>query len=83
MADTTSVKIDVETRDRLKALAEGSHMTVKEYLAGLAAREENARGLDTATAVFRRVISEPGIAEAFDTEFGGLSTSELTTPRAA
>ncbi|MER5916711.1 antitoxin MazE7 [Streptomyces sp. NPDC001982] len=82
MADT-SVKIDEETRDRLRALADGRHMSMKEYLAELALREENARRLETATAVFRRAINEPGIVEAFDAEFGGLPPAEPGTPRAA
>ncbi|MFJ5265020.1 antitoxin MazE7 [Streptomyces sp. NPDC088387] len=82
MADT-SVKIDEETRDRLKALAESSHMSMKEYLAELAVREENARRLETATAVFRRATGEPGIREAFDAEFGGLPAAASGTRRAA
>lgn len=82
MADT-SVKIDEETRDRLKALADGSHMSMKEYLAELALREETARRLETATAVFRRAISEPGVMEAFDAEFGGLPPARHDTARAA
>jgi hypothetical protein len=71
MADT-SVKIDEQTRDLLKTQADGKHMSMKDYLAELAQREENARRLQTATAAFQRVINEPGIADAFDAEYGGL-----------
>lgn len=68
--EDTSVKIDKETRDRFKALAQGKPL--KDYLADLAKKEENERALDSATAVFRRVIAEPGILDRFDADFGGL-----------
>lgn len=68
--DDTSVKIDKTTRDRLRRLA-GSR-PLKEYLADLAAKEEQEQALDTATAAFRRVLSEPGILDRFDADFGGL-----------
>ncbi|MEU3618887.1 antitoxin MazE7 [Streptomyces sp. NPDC006872] len=82
MADT-SLKIDDETRDLFKALADERGMSMKEYLADLARREETARRLETATAAFRRVINEPGLVEAFDAEFGGLPTVPRDTSRAA
>ncbi|MGW1786969.1 antitoxin MazE7 [Streptomyces sp. NPDC002143] len=82
MADT-SLKIDDETRDLFKALADERGMSMKEYLADLARREETARRLETATAAFRRVINEPGLVEAFDAEFGGLPTAARDTSRAA
>ncbi|MGI5440587.1 antitoxin MazE7 [Streptomyces shenzhenensis] len=82
MADT-SVKIDDETRDLFKALADDRGMSMKDYLADLARREETTRRLETATAAFRRVINEPGLVEAFDAEFGGLPTVTRDTPQAA
>jgi hypothetical protein len=82
MADT-SVKIDDETRDLFKALADNRGMSMKDYLAELARREETARRLETATAAFRRIIDEPGLVEAFDAEFGGLPTVPRETSRAA
>lgn len=84
MAETdTSLRIDTATRDRLRALADDSNMSVKDLVAELTAREENARRLSTATAAFRRAINEPGITNAFDTEFGGLPTGTPNIQRAA
>ncbi|MET9623772.1 MULTISPECIES: antitoxin MazE7 [unclassified Streptomyces] len=71
MADTT-VKIDDTTRDRLKALADGAGMSMKDYLAQLAVEKEHERQLDTATAAFRRALAAPGVADRFDADFGGL-----------
>jgi hypothetical protein len=80
--DDTSVKIDRETADRLRALA--GDQPLKHYLADLAKKEELERALDTATASFRRVIGEPGILDRFDADFGGLPTpAPHETPRAA
>ncbi|MEU1409797.1 antitoxin MazE7 [Streptomyces sp. NPDC005728] len=82
MADT-SVKIDDTTRDRLKALADGAGLSMKDYLARVAEEKEHEKLLDTATAVFRRVIGEPGILDRFDADFGGLPLAAHETPRAA
>lgn len=83
MADT-SVKIDDITRDRLKALADGAGMSMKDYLAKVATEKEHEMLLDTATAAFRRVIGQPGILDRFDADFGGLpSAAAHETPRAA
>ncbi|MER6409355.1 antitoxin MazE7 [Streptomyces viridosporus] len=71
MADTT-VKIDTETRDRLAAVAAARGTSVRALLARLAVQEENQLKLGEATAVFREVTTAPGIAEAFDRDFGGL-----------
>ncbi|MEU2744318.1 antitoxin MazE7 [Streptomyces sp. NPDC007095] len=78
----TSVKIDDTTRDRLKALADGAGLSMKDYLARLAEEKEHGKLLDTATAVFRRII-EPGILDRFDADFGGLPPVTHETPRAA
>jgi hypothetical protein len=83
MADT-SVKIDETTRDRLKALADGSGMSMKDYLAKVAEEKEQEKLLNTATAAFRRVIDEPGILDRFDADFGGLPPAVAhDTPQAA
>ncbi|MFD9794198.1 antitoxin MazE7 [Streptomyces sp. NPDC059070] len=71
MADTT-VKIDTETRDRLAALAADRGQSMRSYLAELAREQENQVKLGRATAAFRAAVSQPGIAEAFDRDFGGL-----------
>ncbi|MFD9543881.1 antitoxin MazE7 [Streptomyces sp. NPDC060022] len=81
MADT-SVKIDDTTRNRLKALADDAGMSMKDYLARLAADKEHEKLLDTATASFRRLIGEPGILDRFDADFGGLPPA-ATAPQAA
>ncbi|MCX5562807.1 antitoxin MazE7 [Streptomyces sp. NBC_00038] len=82
MADT-SVKIDDTTRDRLKALADSEHMSMKDYLAKVAAEKEHEKQLDTATAAFRRLMA-PGVLDRFDADFGGLPpTTAHKTPRAA
>lgn len=83
MADTT-VKIDDITRDRLRALADAAGMSMKDYLAKVAEEKEHEQQLDTATAVFRRVIGAPGLLDRFDADFGGLpSATTHDTPRAA
>jgi hypothetical protein len=82
MADTT-VKIDTETRDRLAAIAAARGTSVRALLADLALQEENQLKLAEATAVFREVIAQPGIAEAFDADFGGLPPSVDSGRRAA
>ncbi|MFJ6722414.1 antitoxin MazE7 [Streptomyces sp. NPDC091259] len=81
MTDTT-VKIDSETRDRLATLAAAHGKSVRAYLAELAIEEENQLALGRATAAFREAVSRPGIADAFDTEYGGLPSS-ANTRRAA
>lgn len=77
--DDTSVKIDTATRDRFKALAAQHGVSMRDYLAQLAEREEHAQLLDSATAEFRAAISRPGIAASFDADFGGLPAA----PRAS
>jgi hypothetical protein len=67
----TSLKIDMATRDRLKALAEARGLSMRVYVANLVGEAEHAELLDSATAIFRRVVSEPNITEAFDRDFGG------------
>ncbi|MEU6215325.1 antitoxin MazE7 [Streptomyces sp. JL4002] len=74
MADTT-VKVDSETRDRFATLAAAQGKSVRAYLAELAIEEENQLALGRATAAFREAVAQPGIAEAFDREFGGLPAS--------
>lgn len=83
MADT-SVKIDDTTRDRLKALADAEGMSMKDYLAKVAAEKEHEKLLGTATAAFRRVISAPGLLDRFDADFGPLPpVAAHETPQAA
>ncbi|MEU9148095.1 antitoxin MazE7 [Streptomyces sp. NPDC048349] len=81
MADTT-VKVDTETRDRFAAVAASRGQSVRAYLAELAIEEENQIKLGRATAAFREVTGQPGVAEAFDREFGGLP-SVVSANRAA
>lgn len=58
-------------------------LSVKAYLAKLAGEKEQERALQTATAAFRRAISEPGVMDAFDAEFGGLPSVAHNNRRAA
>ncbi|UUU37873.1 antitoxin MazE7 [Streptomyces sp. NBC_00162] len=81
MADTT-MKVDSATRDRFAAVAAAQGKSVRAYLAELAIEEENQLALGRATVAFREAVGKPGIAEAFDREFGGLPSS-ATTRRAA
>ncbi|MER5430158.1 antitoxin MazE7 [Streptomyces sp. NPDC002588] len=82
MAETT-VKVDTNTRDTLQGLAAAEGLSVKAYLAKVAGEKEQERALQTATAAFRRAISEPGVMDAFDAEFGGLPSIAHDTSRAA
>ncbi|MEW2463359.1 winged helix-turn-helix domain-containing protein [Microbacterium sp. NPDC047426] len=81
-ADTT-VKIDTATRDRLAAIAAARGTSVRALLADLAVQEENQLRLADATAGFREVVAQPGIAEAFDRDFGGLPAGVDSAHRAA
>jgi hypothetical protein len=82
MADT-SMKVDTSTRDTLQALAAAKGMSLKAYMASVAAEKEQEQAQQTATAAFRRVIDEPGVLEAFDAEFGGLPPVTRQTSQAA
>ncbi|MFG2227938.1 antitoxin MazE7 [Streptomyces sp. NPDC048644] len=82
MADT-SMKVDLATRDRFAALAAARGQSVRAYLAELAVAEENQLALGRATAAFRSAVAQPGIAEAFDREFGGLPVPVRSAGRAA
>jgi hypothetical protein len=82
MADTT-VKIDTETRDRLATIAPARGTSVRALVAELAVQEENQLKLGQATAAFREAVSQPGIAEAFDRDFGGISQGTDHMHRAA
>lgn len=82
MADTT-VKIDTETRDRLAAIATARNTSIRGLLADLAIEQENQLALGHATTAFRDAISQPGIAEAFDRDFGGLPDTTGHSHRAA
>ncbi|WP_221354775.1 antitoxin MazE7 [Streptomyces beigongshangae] len=82
MTDTT-VKIDTETRDRFAAIAAARKTSVRALLAELAIEQENQLKLGVATDAFREAVSRPGMAEAFDRDFGGLPQAPRTTHRAA
>ncbi|WND24074.1 antitoxin MazE7 [Streptomyces violaceus] len=83
MADTT-VKIDTETRDRLAAIATARGTSIRALLTDLAIQEENQLNLSVATDAFREAITQPGMAEAFDRDFGGLPAVEaVDSPRRA
>ncbi|MFE3991633.1 antitoxin MazE7 [Streptomyces goshikiensis] len=59
-------------------------MSMKDHLARVAEEKEHEQPLDTATAVFRRVIGAPGLPERIDADFGGLPPATAHhTPRAA
>ncbi|WP_328974242.1 hypothetical protein [Streptomyces canus] len=45
--------------------------------------QENQLKLGVATDAFREAVSQPGMAEAFDRDFGGLPQSARTAHRAA
>ncbi|WP_328939841.1 antitoxin MazE7 [Streptomyces tauricus] len=82
MADTT-VKIGPETRDLFNAIAAARKTSVRALLAELAVEQENQLKLGVATDAFREAVSQPGMAEAFDRDFGGLPQAARTTHRAA
>ncbi|WP_405577100.1 antitoxin MazE7 [Streptomyces sp. NBC_01190] len=66
----TTLKIDAATRGRLKSPAQARGLSVHAYLASLVDAAEHAELLDTAATTFRCTISEPGVAQAFDRDFG-------------
>ncbi|MFF3710939.1 antitoxin MazE7 [Streptomyces phaeochromogenes] len=82
MADTT-MKVDAETRDRFSAIAKARNTSVRALLAELAIEQENQLKLGVATNAFRDAVSQPGIADAFDRDFGGLPETTRTTRRVA
>lgn len=56
---------------------------VRALLAELAVEQENQLKLGVTTDAFREAVSQPGMAEAFDRDFGGLPQSARTAHRAA
>jgi hypothetical protein len=77
------VKIDIETRDQPAAIAAARGTNVRALVAELAVQEENQLKLGQATAAFREAVSQPGIAEAFDRDFGGIPQAVGRMHRAA
>jgi hypothetical protein len=77
------VKIDIETRDQPAAIAAARGTNVRALVAELAVQEENQLKLGQATAAFREAVSQPGIAEAFDRDFGGIPQAAGRMHRAA
>ncbi|MET9319385.1 antitoxin MazE7 [Streptomyces sp. NPDC003038] len=70
MADTTSVEVDTDVHDRLTALATARGLSLPEYLAVLAAAQENEAGLAAAARAFDRAVNRPGFREGFVRDFG-------------
>jgi len=71
MADT-SVRIDTDTRDRLKSLAQARGMSSAAYLDDLCRQAEHEALLGQATAAFDAALDRQGFVDAFDKAFGGL-----------
>ncbi|MFI2511534.1 antitoxin MazE7 [Streptomyces sp. NPDC018972] len=84
------MKIDIETRDQPAAIAAARDTNVRALVAELVVQEENQLKLGQATAAFREAVSQPGIAEAlpgiaeaFDRDFGGIPQAAGRMHRAA
>lgn len=70
MADTTAVELDTDVHDRLTALAAARGLSLPDYLAELAAAQEQAAALARAAHAFERAVERPGFREAFARDFG-------------
>lgn len=69
MADTTTVEVDTEVHDRLAALAAARGLSLRAYLAELAAAQENEAALDRAARAFEGAVARPGFREGFARDF--------------
>ncbi|GHI85348.1 antitoxin MazE [Streptomyces xanthophaeus] len=69
MADTITVEVDSDVHDRLTALAAARGMSLPDYLAALAAAQENEAGLERATRAFEAAVERPGFREGFARDF--------------
>lgn len=69
MADTTTVEVDTEVHDRLAALAAARGLSLRAYLAELAAAQENEAGLDRAARAFEAAVARPGFRSGFARDF--------------
>ncbi|MGW6978279.1 antitoxin MazE7 [Streptomyces sp. NPDC054932] len=70
MADTTTVEVDTDVRDRLAALAADRGLSLRAYLAELAAAQENEAARARAALAFERALERPGFREGFARDFG-------------
>jgi hypothetical protein len=59
MKGTTTIKVSVETRDRLKRLAEASHSTLEAELAALLDKAEEARFWSGVRDDYARLQDDP------------------------
>ncbi|MFJ6054150.1 MULTISPECIES: antitoxin MazE7 [unclassified Streptomyces] len=76
MADTTTVEVDTEVRDRLAALAADRGLSLRAYLAELATAQENEAALARAARAFERALERPGFREGFARDFGRLASRD-------
>ncbi|MFE0582177.1 MULTISPECIES: hypothetical protein [unclassified Streptomyces] len=76
MADTTTVEVDTDVRDRLAALAADRGLSLRAYLAELTAAQEHATALALAARAFEEALERPGFREGFARDFGGLTAHD-------
>ncbi|KOU69775.1 MULTISPECIES: hypothetical protein [Streptomyces] len=76
MADTTTVEVDTDVRDRLAVLAADRGLSLRAYLAELTAAQENATALARAALAFESALDRPGFREGFARDFGGLAARD-------
>ncbi|MBT2540200.1 antitoxin MazE7 [Streptomyces sp. ISL-44] len=69
MADTTTVEVDTDVHDRLAALAAARGLSLRAYLAELAAAQENQAALARAARAFDEAVVRPGFREGFARDF--------------
>ncbi|WP_405834470.1 antitoxin MazE7 [Streptomyces sp. NBC_00105] len=81
MADTTTVEVDTDVHDRLAALAADRGLSLRAYLAELAATQENEAALARAARAFEQALERPGFREGFARDFGGLPAHRLSHTR--
>ncbi|MEU6294271.1 antitoxin MazE7 [Streptomyces erythrochromogenes] len=76
MADTTTVEVDTDVRDRLAVLAADRGLSLRAYLAELTAAQENRAALARAARAFEDALERPGFREGFARDFGGLTARD-------
>jgi hypothetical protein len=59
MTDMTTIKVSVQTRDRLKKLADADHLTMDAELARTLDKAEDARFWDGVQADYARLRADP------------------------
>jgi predicted DNA-binding protein len=80
MATTTTIRVPIETRDRLKALAERRGEPASEVVTKLVNAADEEALLAEVAASFERIASEPGALAAYRAESQEIESAFDSSP---